>query len=530
MARARRDAQGALPASLGHGVIYCRNLLRVLSLSTLLAYPAWAVKWDVVPTLSVAETYTDNVSLEQDELKRSDWVTQVIPGISIAATGAQLKFNLNYAPALIYHARGEVEDKVFQRLNATGTAELAKQLLYLDAGAFINPVNVSLLGPLTASLVNDTGNIATAKTTFASPYLVQDFGSFARGEARYTHSAVNYDYDDNTTPTTLSNSAGERVNLRLGSGPAHKLNTWDIALMRESLDFESQPDTRTELGTVNARRLLSSTVGLLAQAGYENYDLGVPGAEAKGPRWSAGLDWTPTPRTRVAATGGRRFFGDAYSFDFRHRTRVTAWSASYTQDVSSAHTEFFAPPTTSTAGYLNPLFSSRFPDPNARQKAVEEFMAQTGISSSLGAPINCISDQPFLAKRAQASFGLLGVRNVVIANAFNENREALAGTVAVPATGDFAVSNTIRQTGASLAWTWRITGSSSWNMRAGFTRNDFLDVDRVDDLTELRMGVSVRFQPRVTGHLYYQRQQSDSNVSTSSFTENSGTAMLQMSF
>ncbi len=61
-----------LQASPGSGDAR-RNLMRFLSLSAalpaLLACPAWAAKWDIVPTLSVVETYTDNVSLTPDAVE-----------------------------------------------------------------------------------------------------------------------------------------------------------------------------------------------------------------------------------------------------------------------------------------------------------------------------------------------------------------------------------------------------------------------------------------------------------------------------
>ena len=87
------------------------------------------------------------MSLTPDAVKQSDWVTQVTPGISIAATGARLRFNATYAPEVIYYARGQEDNQIFQRLNAIGTAELAKQLLFVDAGANVDQYNVSLQGP-----------------------------------------------------------------------------------------------------------------------------------------------------------------------------------------------------------------------------------------------------------------------------------------------------------------------------------------------------------------------------------------------
>ncbi|HEX9743165.1 MAG TPA: TIGR03016 family PEP-CTERM system-associated outer membrane protein, partial [Nitrospiraceae bacterium] len=463
-------------ASLGNGVSG-RYLSQFLSVFTLLACPAWAARWDVVPSLSLVETYTDNVFLVEDASKEGDWVTQLIPGIRIDATGARLKFNLNYAPEVVYYARGQKENEVFQRGNAVATAELARKLFFLEAGAKVDQYDISLEGPLTTSNVNITGNRATATTFFVSPFFSRDFGSAVRGEVRYTYSIWNTD-----DPTILSDNDANRVNVRLASGPAYKRLTWDLGYSREDIKYETQQETLTELSLANARLLITPTVGVLAQGGYESYDSGIPGSVSDGPRWSAGLEWTPTPRTRIAGTIGRRFYGDAYYFDFRHRTRLTTWSVGYTEDVTTSRSEFFIPATASTAGSLDQLFLSRVPDPVARQKAVEDFIARTGLPPSLSEPVNFFSDQIFLVKRWLASAGILGVRNTLVFNAFKETRDVLFAGIVRPGFGDFAASNTIRQTGAGLAWNWRVTPWTTWNLGGSYGRNEFLDSDRVDHL------------------------------------------------
>ncbi len=522
MAKARSDAQRRLQASPGSADAR-RNLMRFLSLSAalpaLLSCPAWAAKWDVVPTLSVVETYTDNVSLTPDATKQSDWVTQVIPGISITATGARLKFNATYAPEVTYYAQGKRDNQVYQRGNATGSAELAKQLLFVDAGARVDQYNVSLQGPLTTSNVNTTGNRTTAKTFFVSPYLLRDFGSAVRAEARFNYSVANSD-----GTAALANSVAERINLRLSSGPGYKLLTWNLAYSKEIIDYETGADTDIEVSTLNARRLITPTVGLLAQGGYEYYKRG-PIPPTEGPSWSAGLDWTPSPRTHVAATAGQRFFGNTYSLDFTHRARLTTWSAGYSENVTTTRSEFFIPATTSTAGYLDTLFSSRFPDPVARQKAVEEFIARTGLAPSLSAPINIFTTQLFLVKSWNASAGILGVRNVLIANVFGLTSEGLAGDLVLP-----TAPNTSIQIGTSVLWNWRMTARNAWNLAAAYRRNESPNTGEIAYLTHVTMGLTRQFQPRLSGALNYRRQQNDSNFAGSDYTENAVFASLQMRF
>jgi hypothetical protein len=111
MAKAQNGAQRLRQPSLRSRGDVLSDLKRVLSMcaaiSTLVSCPAGAAKWDIVPTVSVAETYTDNVSLAPNSFAQGDWVTEITPAISVAATGARLKLNATYDPQVLYYARGE---------------------------------------------------------------------------------------------------------------------------------------------------------------------------------------------------------------------------------------------------------------------------------------------------------------------------------------------------------------------------------------------------------------------------------------
>jgi uncharacterized protein (PEP-CTERM system associated) len=521
MARRFGTQYSASFESPGDGSAAHRTRLLALpaAIFALLALPAEAAEWEVIPTLSVLETYTDNVALAPKDARESEWITQLLPGISINATGPRLRLEAKYEPEILYYAEKTSEDAVFHRGSALGKLELAEKLLFLDAGARIDQYNVSLQDPLTFSNVNITSNRATVATSYVSPYLQRDFGSAARAEARFTYSTLKTDDPEPALP----DNDGRSVELRLKSGPARKVLTWEAAYEGQSIRYDTSQETITQVFTVTGRQLITPTVGLLAQAGYETFDTGAP-EKLEDPRYSAGFDWTPTPRTRLAATAGQRLGDDTYSFDFRHRTRRTTWTASYNEDVTTTRSQFFLPEAASTAGALDPLFQSQFPDPVDRQKAIDEFIARSGLPPSLGAPVNFFSDQLFLHKRWLASVVLQGVRNTLAGRVFWESRTQVTGAATLPVAGDFAVSESIEEAGASVTWSLRLAPRSTWNVEAVHIRSQFVDTDRIDDFTYLRAGFTHQFQPRVAGALYYRLQYSEG------YTENSATASLSVRF
>ena len=481
-------------------------------------------KWEVIPSLSISETYTDNVFLSTQGNQTSDWVTQLVPGIAVTSRGPRLTLDAWYAPEITYYARTEREDKVFHKGNAIGTLELSEDLLYVEAGAKVDQYDVSLRGPQTTSNVNITNNRATALSSFVSPYLRRDLGSSARVEARFTYSTWRSDEEVQTLP----DNDASHVMLRLESGPAYRLFTWKVAYSGAEIRYVTQQVTTSEDFLADGRWALTPTVGLLMQAGYERYDTGIAFDPIEDPRWSLGLDWTPTARTRLAATSGQRLGDETYSFEFRHRTRLSSWSVAYAEDVTTSREQFFVPATTSTSGTLDQMFLTQYPDPAERQRVVQDFIARTGLPPSLGQPVNFFSDELFLQKRWSASVGLQGARNTVVANVFWELRKALTNSTPLP--GDFVASDSIRMTGGSLAWNRRLSARTAWNLEAGYTRTNFVDTDQVDDFTYIRAGLTRQLQPRVSASLFYRRQQLDSTFEGNNYVENAGVATLRMTF
>lgn len=157
---------------------------------SLLPSHSFAAEWKIEPSLSLKETYSDNIKLAPPGNEKSDFVTQINPGISLTGTGPRLKVNARYGMQNLIYAEESSRNATRHLLNADANAELADDLLFLDAKASISQQNISSFGSQTTDNVNITDNLSEVRTYSFSPYLINRFGSMASSELRYTHDSV----------------------------------------------------------------------------------------------------------------------------------------------------------------------------------------------------------------------------------------------------------------------------------------------------------------------------------------------------
>jgi uncharacterized protein (PEP-CTERM system associated) len=539
---------------------FIRSFKRFLPLSALIAFPASAAQWQVTTYMSVDQHYTDNVSLAPPGQERSEWVTQLRPGFTLSYNGPKTQFDFSYTPNLLWYANSG-ETKVIHELSArSGGAnrtswELVPEFLFFDTSIDVTQRTTSLLGPQTQlaapetvplgqafnpqaqraqlqASVNTAGNTTTVLTGVASPYIKQRFGEDAIATVRYTFSVANA--VSGATPAAgdaFSDSTGSRLDARIESGPSYVRTRWYAAYYKNLIDYsDNASDTTLGQFVAGAQHLIKENLYLTAAAGYDgNKYVTSPGVSNSGPFWNVGLNWTPTPRTNLSAIYGRRYYGPNYGFDFSHRMRLLVVNASYREDITTARSQLLQPLAFSTAGTLDALLLGTIPDPVARQQAVQALIAQGGLPSTLLVPVQFSTTNVYLSKSWRASIGLQGARHTLLGYFFNETRESQQ--TGVSAVGDFALSSTIKQTGASANWSWRINPNDTNNFTLGRARNEFSDVGREDDITYFYWTLSHAFSPKLTGALSYRRLNSESNLpGPGNYTENAAIASLRMTF
>ena len=202
--------------------------------------------------------------------------------------------------------------------------------------------------------------------------------------------------------------------------------------------------------------------------------------------------------------------------------------AGYSESVTTTSQQFFVPATGNTFTYLDQLYAITIPDPVARQAAVNSVIAQLGIPSSLNSPVNYYTNNLFVQKGLTGSVALRGVRNVVIANVFRYRRQAIVGNTFLP--GSLNQDNNTQQIGGSLSWNLQVTPRDGLSVLGGYTRNEFKGTSREDDYTNFGIGYTRQFQPKFSGSLSYRRQQKDSTISGSDYTENSISGAISLTF
>jgi uncharacterized protein (PEP-CTERM system associated) len=501
---------------------------------SLLACGAHAADWKITPRLGVRETYTDNVSLATAGNEKSEFITQINPGISLSGKGGRVSAQVDYTLQNLIYARDSKNNTANHQLAANGNAELVEQSLFVDARASIRQQNISLLAPLGVENTSTTGNLATVTTYSVSPYWRQTFGTTASTELRYGHDEVHFDNGG------LSDSSTNRVNFSLNSGPAFANAFWGLSHADSRIDYQGRPDYDSRVTSGNLGYRLTPKFKVFGKGGYEKFGYQAsnqPGSDF----WNVGFGWAPTTRTNLEATYGERFFGKTYSLDFSHRTRMTAWNAGYSQTVMTTAQQLAGLGAITTAEFLcfngGQYFPggliTLFPDPTKCLQVAQLFVNAMGWPNLVPDAQSLFTNRVFLDKRFLASVSIISGKSVVALSAFNTLRESLeSGTISssLLGSGDFLAGDKIRQYGATAAWGWKMLPHTSSNLSGSWSRVLQPVSGREDDLWNVRLSLVRQFQPKVHGSLEYRHQRRNSNQAAGDYKENAVTAAVNMTF
>jgi uncharacterized protein (PEP-CTERM system associated) len=467
--------------------------IRVLLLAAVMGTSsASAETWRITPSLSVVETLTDNVNLAPDGLKRSDSITQIVPGIRIDGTGARLKLNLNYQMNNILYARESSSNTIQHYLSSGATLEAVQNWLFIDANANISQTALSPFGSQPNGTANVNSNRVETRTYGISPYIRGRFSPTTEYHLRYRYTA------SSAKGISADVAAEEWLGTISGLFPLPLLR-WTV----EGTHQKTHYDVGRDIETSRIRGILTyqydPQLRFLASGGYEtnNYN---PVERQGHAVYGGGFEWAPTVRTQVSGFYEKRPFGNFHNLTAQHRTARTAWRFSDRQDVTSLPSQLATVRAGTAFELLFNALTTQFPDPLLRAQEVERRLQQSGIPPDLLLAGQFFTTSVYRSHSREASVAILGLRNTLTFGAnITDTKQITTGAAGAP--DDFSASSEIEQRGVTADWANRLTPLTSLNVLASRYNSTAKGTNIESTQTSYRVLLTRPIGPKMSGSL-----------------------------
>lgn len=479
--------------------------------------------WSFEPRVSVTETWTDNLQLAPSGSRDKALITAVSPGISITSNSGAIKGNFDYQLDGLIYTKSERSSRVQNQLNSRLLAEVVPQALFVDVRGNISQQFISSFGQQSSSNELDNPNRTEVRTLQVSPYWRGNLAGVASFELRAT--GVMRDSSDGGGGGLAANSGDSKqgsLSLSL-AGPQGRAINWGLSASTQRTHFEQTGvDNRT-----------SSVVGSLYWIPDVDWMFGVNAGRERSDYfgsetttiYGASARWTPSARTKLDADWQHHSYGNSHNVSLEHRMPSISLRASSSQSVQTNDT-----PTGQATNYqlLDLQFQGLQPDPVKRDALVRSVLAAMGLSPDALTGNGFISNSAMLQRRTDLSIGYNGPR-LVATLGVNDSMNRRLG-VSPTGTGDLALTDRLRQRGASISLGYRFTplASGSLSLTRQHSSGDQIGST---DAKSLLANVTLRLGPRADASIGLRHSTySDNAFSNSGYRENAVYASLSQRF
>ena len=419
------------------------------------------------PTLTVTETYSDNVDRDPRSQREDAFLTDVRPGATLRWTGNRVTAALDAATTFRHQTAGEDKGvSVLPDVAGLGSAELWQDHLFFDASA------VATTELLNTQQEDTEANRSIVQTYTASPRLLGSFGNFADATLNYTftqtlESGGNTEQGGGTGGNDEGDSQTHAVGASLSAGPEFTRARWSLSgSASEEMPDEGEDTSRRE-ASLGLEYIVDRSFSLLGGAGYQSFDDGDEENDIDGPTWDAGFRWRPGSRTDITVTYGRTDDRNSLNADARYQiTPRTSAFVTYQEVLETGQER--------RAGDLDFIGT----DPNTGAL----IDTRTGLPFDAQTNITTVDDDTQRTKTL--SVGVSGTRG--------RNTFALTGQAEF--TRDVgSIGPNDEEDAYSVIATWgrQLSPRANLSTRLSYDRNEFQLQDRTDN--EYGAGVTYRY-------------------------------------
>jgi len=459
--------------------------------------------WNIVPAVSIEETYTDNVNLSAQA--KSDWITTISPGIHVDGTGGRVRGNLDYQWQQIIYANDSQGRSLQRSMNGIGQVELLENWLFLEGSGNISQRTISAFGTQSNNNELRDSNRTETSTYRLSPRIQGQLGLVADYQLRYNATTTNS--NAGVLPRT---TAGEWTGTLKGITSLTRLG-WSIEGTHQHIEYANgRPNTsEVERGVLTYGFDPQIKASLIA--GHESNDyisLDQVGKNIFG----MGFDWAPTERTQLSLMKEHRFFGDGHSLTFSHRTPLSAWSFSDIRDVTIPTQQMAQVGLGSIYDLLFAQMTSSIPDPVERARAVNNTLQNSGIPANAQVSLGFLTSNVTITHNKVASFALIGATNTVTFSAQNTENQQLGTSFGV--IDDLSLSPNIRQKGINVNWAHQLSSMTYLTLLASHSHNTGSGGSSGQDssLNSLYLSLSTQIGPKTSANFGLRQVRSESTA------------------
>ncbi len=472
-----------------------------------------AINWYFRPSLTIEETYSDNINQDNDN-GGSALVTEVSPGFTLSSRSSVNQIDLNYRMQNLYNAGGDSKLRIHNQLQFNSHFELLRKSLYLDADSTISQQNISNRNIVSDNLSNSNSN-SNVMTFNISPYWTPHFKEYADGEVRVGYNRVVAD----DTAANLSNSHSLNQSIRLNSGRFFKRINWNVSFenreQRNSTDDNIQfQNSQAEIRTFFFNRDLN----VFARIGHSenNFETNISSSR-NGFSYTFGGLWRPSQRFSLQAGYGNNVF---VTVNISPHRRLN-WSTTYfNNDIGLNNGERWQ--TSINYDSRNSIWSFNYSENTvtAQQVLLEQQVftlvdqfGETILNPLTGQPLlfardlPTLTDEVFITKRADLSVSFRTGKSFFTLNGYRERREFQESL------------NHEDVYGANTSWNWNFERRTSSNTRLLWQATEGQDSTK-DQRFEASLGVTHNISRYLNGRLQYRFINQQSDLAQNEFTEN----------
>ena len=421
--------------------------------------------FSIAPNVSVNETLTNNANLTATD-HRPDLISQVSPGVQLRSAAGWAQGFLNYSLVGVTYARSTSSDSVQQSLESAVQTQMLDHHLFVDANASISRQNITAFGTQTPDAALHTDNQTQVASLAVTPYLQ----GILAGNVAYRLGA------DYSTTHSASDAIGNVTNsggsAHLGTAQTTARIGWGLDVSDEDTDYSLGRSTSTKSAVGSLVFSPDGELQFTLRGGREATDVETLNLKYD-TTYGGSLRWMPSERTTLVLQDDKRYFGDAYTFSFQHRTARTVWMISDTRQVINNGSAASQGQLMTAFDLIYLQLASKYPDPVARASQALLELQALGLNPLVVIPSGFLTDAVSLQRNLSFSVAYIGQRTSLLLSAQQGDMSRLDPlSTAVDSLAD---GSSIRQRSASLAISHRLTELSS----ANFGLVDSRTLDRI---------------------------------------------------